>query len=103
MMEGIGEPSPGMVFVEKTARFTPILELGAFFRGISLLPAENRRRGALEAQIRPRRNGLFGAWASAFFLGIYHSTGAPSSPLAKWTHVGGGPQTISRRGDFFAI
>ena len=52
-MGGFGAPSPGMVFVEKPVRFTPIVEwYRRFARGIYSLPIKNKQRGALAGQIR---------------------------------------------------
>ena len=96
-MGGIGAPAHGMVFVGKPARFTPLLEFRRrFFREPPHPPAryppKTRHRGALSAQIRLRRNGLFGDWESSF-LGIYDSAGASSFPLDKWIfkNTGGAP------------
>ena len=98
MMGDIGAPSPGMVFVEKSARFTPILEFRRRFSRKNRYPPKNRQRGALAAQIRLRRSGSFGDWRASF-LGVYDSTGAPSFPHDKWIfkNTGGG---LSRGGNF---
>ena len=77
-----GAPSPGMVFVEKQARFTPIRELGRrrFFEKITRRPPQTRQRGALAAQISLRRNGMFGACESSFYGFMI----LPGRPRFRW-------------------
>ena len=79
-MGGIGAPSPGMVFVARRALHRYSKSGAVFAKTSPRYPPKTRQRGALAAQIRLRRNGLFGAWESSF-LGIYDSSGAPSFPL----------------------
>ena len=94
-MGGIGAPSPGMVFVEKTARFTPRLVFRRrFFEKNSPITNEKPTPGRISSPNKAPKKRLVWSLGSSF-LGIYDTPGAPSFPRDKWIFKNTWGQTLS--------